>query len=102
MILVFLAILKGINPFDKLNHDIGLKNLGFLTYKKDFQKSPKYIFSVSENNKEKLYSATTNIFEPKTLNFSVYYRVTDFTSSLSSPILFIPKKINLIPLRQVS
>lgn len=70
MILAFVAILNDINPFTKLNHDVGLKNLGFFTYEKDFQKSPKFIFSVSNNNKEKFYSATTNISDPKkTLNF---------------------------------
>lgn len=70
MVLAFSAILKGISPFDKLNHDIGLKNLGFFTYTKDFQTRTKYIFSVSKNNKEKLYSLSTNISDPKkTLNF---------------------------------
>lgn len=93
MFLAFVAILKGINPLRKLNHDIVLKNLGFFTYKKDFQKSPEYIFPVSDNN---LYSGSCTqqqiFLIQRLLTFSVYYSVTDFATILSSTIFLILKK----------
>lgn len=84
----FVAILKGINPFDKLNHDIRLKNLGVFTYKNDFQKSTIFFFQSLVTTKKNFIQQQQVFLTQRLLTFSVYYSVMDFASIFSLIIFF--------------